>query len=242
MPIALRSVMGQGYSAAAPSEFQFVVGTASAWAGRKPPLIYCHGSGATTQTAASGSAANAGEWALLTALAQHYLVIVADLGLQAWGNDTHVARIAEAKAYLAALGATGPVTLVGGSMGNLGALGYARAHPESVSKVACIIPALDLASLYPMASADIDAAYGGAYSNAVHGPTHSPVQYAASLDADLPIHLFTTSNDPVCLPSTASAFVSARPQTGRTDLGALGHGDAAAGASASPVVEWLHTS
>lgn len=237
--IALRSQTGRGYSAAAPTEYQYVVGTAKGWSGQKPPLIYCHGSGATAQTAASGSAATAGEWALIQALAQDFLVVVADLGLQAWGNDTHVSRIADAKAYLATLGAAGPVTLVAASMGNLGALGYARLHPANVAKVACIIPALDLASLYPMATADINAAYGGAYNDAVHGPTHSPVQYAASMDSSLPIHLFTASNDPICLPSTAVAFVAARPQTLRTNLGALGHTDAAIGTSGAPVVAWL---
>lgn len=239
MAIATRSVTGQGYSPTAPLEYQYVVGSTKAWTGRRPPLIYCHGSGETAQTASAASAAKAGQWAILTALAQHYFVIAADLGLQAWGNDAHVARIDEARLYLESLGASGPVTLVGGSMGNLGAMGYLRQYPTRVRKLAGVIPCVDLAAVYPLASADIDAAYGGAYNDAVHGPTHSPVQYAATLAPTTPIHLFTSSNDPVCYPSTADAFVAARPATERTDLGALGHGETAAGAAAAPMLDWL---
>lgn len=233
--------MGQGYSPSAPAEFQYVVGTAKGWKGGKPPLIYCHGSGNTAQTAASGDAAHAGEWKMINALAQDYLVIVADLGLQAWGNDTHRARIVDAKAHLAALGATGPVTLVAGSMGALGALGYGLDAPANVKKIAAIIPCVDLAAIEPLSGGSVDAAYGGNYDDAVHGPTHSPVRYAASLNSTLPIHLFTANNDPLVYPSTAAAFVAARPQTLRTDLGAVGHTDAAMGVAVAPVTAWLRS-
>lgn len=239
MPIATLSRLATGYSTANVDEKFWFSATADGWLGAKPPLIYCHGSGHDAVTILSGS----GQRPLLDALAQHYSVIAADLGLQAWGNDTHVTRIAEAVNYLATTwGIHGRVTLVAGSMGNLGALGYARAHPENVRAVAGIIPALDLADLMLRgAASDINAAYPPSYNDATMGPTHSPVQYADELDPDLNIHLWTASNDTICVPATAAAFVAARPQTIRTDLGALGHTEAAVSAAQASVLDWLAT-
>lgn len=239
MAIAQRSVLGQGYSAVDPTEWQYLAGTAAAEVGLKPGLIYCHGSGDTAQTILSKT----GQKALLERLAQNYAVIACDLGYQAFGNDTHVARIAEAIAYLEATwGTRSRVVLVGGSMGALGALGYARQFPAKVRAVAGIIPGLDLADLMLRgAAADINAAYGGAYNDVTDGPTHSPAQYADELDPDIQIHLWTASDDTIAVPATASAFVAARPSTERTNVGALGHSEAAVTASISGVVDWLAT-
>lgn len=239
MSIAVRQSLGQGYSSAAPLEWQYLAGTASAQLGLRPPLVYCHGSGDTATTIL----AKTGQKALLDALAQRYAIIAPDLGLQAFGNDTHVARIVEAVAYLEATwGTRSRVTLVAGSMGMLGALGYARLYPQKVRAVAGIIPGLDLADLMLRgAAADINAAYGGAYNDATMGPTHSPVQYAASLSPSLRIHLWTTSDDTIAVPATATSFVAARPSTGRTNVGALGHSEAAVTASQTSVLDWLAT-
>lgn len=239
MPLALRTLLGQGYSPTAPTEWHYLSGTAKAQLGQRPTLVYCHGSGDTAQTVLGKT----GQKALLDALSQKYAVISCDLGLQAFGNDTHVARIVEAVAYIEnSWGASGAVTLVGGSMGALGALGYTRLYPERVRAVAGIIPGLDLADLMLRgAAADINAAYGGAYNDATDGPTHSPVQYADELGPDIPIHLWTASDDTITVPATADAFIAARPQTGRTNVGALGHSEAAVTASISGVVAWLAT-
>lgn len=239
MSLATRAILGQGYSPAAPTEWHYLAATVRGQRGERPGIVYCHGSGDNARTILS----KAGQRPLIDALAQRYAVVAADLGLQAWGNDTHVQRIGEAITHLRATwGVTGPVILVAGSMGNLGALGYARLHPENVRAIAGIIPALDLADLMLRgAAADINAAYPPAYNDAAMGPTHSPVKYAATLDADLPIRLWTTSNDPICVPATATAFVTARPQTVRTDLGALGHTEAAVAAAQASVLAWLRT-
>jgi pimeloyl-ACP methyl ester carboxylesterase len=234
MALAVRTRLGQGYSTAAPAEWQYVSGAVGSWRG-KPPLIYCHGSGDTAQTVI----AKTGQRALINALAQRYLVIAPDLGLQAFGNATAVARIGEAIAYAASLGSTGKAVLVGGSMGVQGAFNYARLYPQNVAAIAGIIPATDLANSHAVATADVNAAYPPAYDDATMGPTWNPVQFAGSLSAEIPIHLFTASNDAIAWPSTATAFVTARPLTGRTDIGALGHTEAAVTASINPVVAWL---
>lgn len=238
MALATLARLSDGYSPTAPAELQYDVATVRGWSGRAPALVYCHGSGDTTTTVLGKPS----QKALVDGLAQRYAVTVADLGGQVWGNDTHVARIGEAVAHIQAVtGATSRVVLVAGSMGTLGALGYARAHPERVRAIAAIIPALDLQSLLAVAAADINAAYPPAYVDAVHGPTHSPVKYAAALAPGVPIHLWTASNDTLALPATAAAFVAARPATGRTDVGALGHSEAAVAAATPGILDWLAT-
>lgn len=240
MTLALRTQLGQGYSPTAPTEWQYFSSVNRGWLGQKPALIYCHGSGDTAATIL----AKTGQKALIDALSQEYAVLACDLGLQAWGNDRHVQAIEEAVTYIEATrGTSGQIVLVGGSMGNLGALGYLRLHPEKVRAYVGIIPALDLANLnlIPAVASDLTIAYGAPYNDATMGPTHSPVRYAASLDADVPIHLWTASNDTITVPSTADAFVAARPQTLRTNVGALGHSEAAVTAAQASVLSWLAT-
>lgn len=236
--LAVRSEHGTGRYVA--SEDDIVLGTIGTWLQARRPLIYCHGSGDT-----AGSAFHkTGQGILLKRLARLFTVVACDLGGTAtWGNDTVITRIGQAKTYLSSSwGATGPVVLVAGSMGALGALAYTLANPSNVLGVAAAIPALDLNDLVANnrggAAAAINTAYGGTYSDGTHGPTHSPVQFAASLPA-IPISLWTASDDAICVPATADAFVAARPATTRTDLGALGHTEAAITASVEGAVRFV---
>lgn len=238
--LATSSIFGQGYSPAAPTEWAYMAGSVAAQRGERPGLIYCHGSGGT----ATNMLTNAVERALIEKLAQRYAVIAADLALQAWGSATGVDRVGEARQCLIdRWNVTGPMYLLCGSMGNLNGLGYLRQHPEHIRAAACLIPALDLASLntMPPIPAEIAVAYGAPYNDVTMGPTHSPVRYAATLDPDVPIRLWTASNDTICLPSTATAFVAARPQTERVDLGPLGHTAAAVAAAQPLILSWLRT-
>lgn len=232
-----RTSSGQSRYVAA--EWDAIYGTNPTFAGTQTNgIIYCHGSG---ETAATVYADTTAQRLIIDQLANNATVIAADLGGQTFGNDTAITRIGQAITYLRSTWAqSGPVVLVAGSMGVLGALSYTLAHPTEVQAVAGIIPGLDLADLMLRgAAADINAAYGGAYNDATHGPTHSPVQFADELPADLPIRLWTSNNDAIAVPATADTFVTARPQTVRTDLGALGHTSAAVIASAAGVVEWV---
>lgn len=235
-----RSESGQGYSVAAPSEWHYLIGSNRSWLGQNPLVVYCHGSGGT----ALNILGDAGQREMLFRLSEHHMVIAGDFGFQAFGNDTHRERIGEAIAYARdRFGVSGPVIMVGGSMGALGALGYALVEPDEVRGVAAFIPGLDLADLMLRGAAtDIDAAYPPAYDDETDGPLYSPVQFAANLDPDLPISLFTASDDTISVPATADAFVAARPQTARVDLGALGHSTAAVTASVEPIMEFVTTS
>lgn len=212
-------------------ELDAVLGTNATFYGdpNRPALVYCHGAtGSATKTLLDAS-----ERTLLYGLAQHFNVIVADLGFDTFGNDTLLDRIAAAKSVAQSApfsSRSGGVMLVGGSMGAGNCLAFARANPTSVLGIAALIPLLDLTDIHSNnrlgLRTAIDAAYGGSYSDATHGPTRSPIQFAAMLPSQqtMPIHLWTSSNDPYCLPSIAQNFVTARAGTLMTDLGAVGHG------------------
>lgn len=233
----MRTTYGNGRYVA--SEDDIVFGTAASWAGEQPAgVIFCHGANESALISYADDAQNA----IQRGIAEYATVHLGDLGgTNTWGNSTAVARVASAVAYLRSTwDQDGPVVLVGISMGTLSAMAYTLANPTEVAAVAAVIPALDLNDLKVnrgLAGA-IDPAYGGTYNNATDGPTHNPVLFAASLPA-IPIQLWTASDDAVCVDSTADAFVTARPQTTRVDLGALGHSDAAVAAAADGVIAFV---
>lgn len=242
MTRVVHSVFGQGYSPTAPTEYQYLSSTIAGWRGDLPTCIYFHGYGASALTAVQEPQ----QAALFADLAQNYSLIVADLGLNAFGNDTHVERAVEALIWLEdRMHASGPVTLVAGSMGVLGAMGLAKlaqdtGTPELIQAVVGIVPALDIADVAKRGyDGPIDAAYGGAYDDAVHGPDHSPIQYARDLLPGTPMKLWISSNDPTTVPNTAYAFAQQRPETDLEVIGAYGHGGIAA--ATDSVMSWLAT-
>lgn len=232
----IRSSFALGRYAAA--EYDAVFGTARSFVGDQPSgVVFCHGSG---ENAASTIDANVPR-ALCSGIARHATVHAGDLGGQTWGNDTGIARVVSAGASVHTLwGAIGPVGLVAASMGFATACAYALANPDEVAWIAGVIPLTDIQDIMGRgAAAEVDAAYGGAYSNITDGPTHNPVLLAPGLPADLPVHIWTAPDDPLCVPATADAFIAARPQTGRTILSPGQAHTMAAVAEATPaMVEW----
>jgi|GEM_PF-6265817 len=199
-------------------------------------VIFFHGSGDTATTVYTKPDFQN----LCRLIAYSHRTLAADFGGQTFGNDTAITRGHEAVTWLQANGSTGTVGIVAASMGMANALAYTLAHPENVACVAGIIPLLDLASIIPLGYGDdLDAAYPPTYDDGIDGPAHSPIHFAASLPVDLPIGLWTSSNDDLALPATATAYVAARPQTERTDLGALGHTGTAVTAAAAGVAAFL---
>ena len=216
---------GEGY---------FLRGTTAAfWSRRRPVRVvfYWHGATGTTGTVIS----NAAETAMVRALARDFLVVVADFGGDTFANDTAIARMEEARVAVLArddlnVDQSAPIGLVGASMGAGCTLAYTLAYSQHVKFVAGIIPGLDWNDVVVNnrlgLAAAVHAAYGGNYDDAVHGPLHSPVRFAEQLPADMPIHLWTSSNDTAAVPATATEFVNARPQTGLTNMGPVGHSPA----------------
>lgn len=223
-----------------PGERTITVGGIRSLRDQEPrSMAFIHGSG---ETATSVMATQAERDLIYGAsLACHRAtMVVGDLGYQTWINNTFMARMDSQYAYMQSKGADPKIGLICASMGSGNGLGWALRNPDKVAFVAAMIPLLDLAlimSTFPALATEINAAYGGTYNDAVDGPTHSPIKFATALDPDLPITLFTASNDSVVAPSTATAFVAARPQTQRINIGALDHTMAAIAAAAPYVIE-----
>lgn len=226
----LRSSTGIGRYAA--SEFDVLVNTPRRAAGVRG-VIYCHGANGWATSCRDYT--NVGELNLVNAIAEHFPVLSIDAGgTQAWGNTTAIARVGDAVTYAhGTLGwKSGTVLLVGGSMGALTALNYARANPSKVGAIVGLIPVIDLNDMVTNnrggLAANIHAAYGG-YVEATHGASHNPATYAASFTT--PTRLFYASDDTVTVPGATTAFDAACAAATATSVGALGHTQAAVDAT-----------
>ena len=236
----MRSYQGSGRYAA--SEGDVFIARGAMTAGGVRGVIYCHGAGGDATSCRDY--ARIGELDVINAVAERFPVLSIDAGgAQAWGNSTAVARVGDAVTYLqGTLGAkSGTVLLIGASMGAVTALNYARANPTKVGCVVGIIPVIDLNDMVTnnrgSLAANINTAYG-TYSEATHGPTYNPANYAASLTT--PTRLYYASDDATAIPGAVTAFDTACSSATAASVGALGHTQAAIDAAPrEEIVEWL---
>lgn len=147
---------------------------------------------------------------LFRAMTQAGFVIVScDLGgSSTWGNDTAQSRITSAYNYSQSLPgiSAGKVILFGQSMGGLNAQIWAKNNKSLTSGMVLVIPVCNLTDLSTgVFSSAINAAYGGAYSQATHGATRNPVTFAASLEG-IPIQLWYGTSDSLCKPEDAQTI------------------------------------
>lgn len=219
---------------------------------KKPPLIFCHGFGASL----------AAQWEipaykqLWASLAKDYVVGIADLGFpmpggpnwDRWGNRVARDRVDILRALMEdSFGARRTrLGLVGVSMGGGLALNWAyNKGPKQCAFVAAISPMIHIPSLRVfnggVLKANIDRAYSNPYSEAKDGPRNSPYHYKEKYDADkIPTAIWTANNDPVVLPRYAKAFVEANPKIEDHDVGPLGHTVMALAAATPGVVAFAH--
>lgn len=219
--------MGQGRYVASEWDCTFVT-TASLGVAR-PWLVWCHGNNATALGDYTGYNT------VFRLLSQNFNVVVADLGGSTFGNDTGTLRTGQLLDYYNITSAY----FLGASMGASVAINYAVRNPTRVAAIACVIPALQFNDVEPTHPAydELNLAYPPAYDEQTHGPQYNPVQIADQLPSEMPVALWTSSNDTTTPPSTADEFVAARPQTERTVFGAFGHGGI--GTAAPLINEWL---
>lgn len=225
--LSVRSSMAQSRYVASEWDCTFV--TTSSLGTERPWLVWCHGNNATALTDYTGYNN------VFRLLAQNFNLVIADLGGSTFGNDTGIQRLGELLDYHGASTAY----LLGASMGASVAINYAVRFPSRVAGIACVIPALDFNDVeagHP-ALTNLNLAYPPAYDPDTHGPDYNPVQIADQLPVNMPVALWTSSNDTTCPPSTADTFVAVRPQTERTVFGAYGHGGI--GTAAPLINEWL---
>lgn len=225
--LSVRTNTGQSRYVA--SEWDALFVTTASLGALRPWLVWCHGNNAT----ALADYTNYNS--VFRLLAQRFNVLVADLGGNTFGNDTGIQRVGQLLDYYNASSAY----FLGASMGASVAINYAVRFPTRVNGIACVIPALqfnDVDSSHP-AYNELNLAYPPAYNEETHGPDYNPVQIADQLPSDMPVALWTSSNDTTTPPSTADEFVAVRPQTERTVFGAYGHGGITV---AAPLInEWL---
>ena len=164
-------------------------------------------------------------------------------GGKTWGNATATARVGAAIAQLqsAAYGAApGKVILLGESMGGINALNYAKANLANVAALVGIVPVLGLLDIYNNnrggGAPDITLAHGGA-PPAAADPSTNPALWAG-----LPMQLWASAGDTICLLSVAQAFAAAAGPSCQlnTIVGAPPHGDSAVAAvPASAVLAFM---
>jgi dipeptidyl aminopeptidase/acylaminoacyl peptidase len=134
-------------------------------------------------------------------------------GIMTWGNNTVISRISAAVAYLLSSGLVLPneVALLGTSMGGLNSLAWAAANLNYASCMIGIIPVVNLTDMHANNrggfAAEINAAYGGSYSEASFGAVHNPATIAiAGGYSALPIQLWYGNTDTVAVPAAITAF------------------------------------
>lgn len=173
-------------------------------------VLYCHGAGGMADQALATEFA-----AVLNDIASAgHPVLACDLGgIATWGNDTVLARINSAKTYLqSTLSApSGPVLMVGASMGGLSCLVWAKNNPTDCAGVIGLVPVSDVTDIHTNnrqgLASSIDSAYAGGWSEAVYGAARNPVTFASSLSS-VPMLLFSGTTDTVVLPSTVTALAA----------------------------------
>lgn len=194
----------------------FIISKPKNYLGPKRAVIYCHGDEGTNP-AAIQYLQYVQRSTLIASIANNgHFLLSADLGGNAtWGNNTVIARITSAVNYMLLQGVSpGKITLLLGSMGTVGGYAWAAANLGLVSCVVGMLPVVDLTDVWANNrggyTATINAAYGGAYSEAAFGAQHNPKTMAlAGAYAGMPMQLWYGTTDAIVIPATVVAFQAA---------------------------------
>lgn len=204
-------------------------------------VVYCHGAGQDAfvpmSRLASGPVGTLfGQQPLICELARNFPVACCDLGgSQTWSSDAAINAVTAAVAWLkdpAKGGAkTDKVYLVGVSMGNLAAMGWARTHVADVAAICSLIPVSDLNDIVANNrggfAGNVNAALGHVYNEGADGPTRNPTNYGAAL-AGIPTRLYYAGSDTVVIPSTVTGLATVIGSSATAvSAGALPHGESA---------------
>lgn len=213
-------------------------------------VVVCHAYSHTTATHVSPRGGRPNLWSLMRTLAANYPVVVGNQGGDNWNNDdgrTGVGGCATAirAASSPARASSGPVVLVGTSMGFTVAAGWAKSNLSDVAAIVGILPLVDLDDLWNRdwnsSRAAINTAYGGLYVPATMGAERNPMLSAGTLN--VPIRLYYAADDPGVLPATIAAFDAAAPNVTTVNLGSIGGHDTEAAYGALPtndLLSWLN--
>lgn len=187
-------------------------------------VLYMHGASSDETQMTNLATANGNIFAICRGLAYAgHVVMSFNADGNHWGNDASWVRIDDAIAYMqGTLGAKASwqVGMLGASMGGCG---LSWAGQGNLGKLACfagLTPVSDIQSVYdetPALRAQIDAAYGGTYSDATDGPDHNPLLLAeAGLLDGLSYKAWYGATDAIVLPQTVLDLAAALSPTGAT--------------------------
>lgn len=180
----------------------------------KTGVLYVHGAEGSNPSGMAWMSLS-GRWGIMREVASRTPMLCPELGGNStWGNDTALARMTASYNYLQTLPGVSPgkVSLLAQSMGGTTAVAWARANPSKVDRIAMLIPVINLLDVRDNSSyqAAIDAAYGGAYSEATYGATHNPLTIAlAGGLAGIKVQLWYGATDTLCKPEFALQFAAA---------------------------------
>lgn len=178
-----------------------------------PGILHVHGAGGTGLTALNWYG-DGDPHATNTFTDAGFTSLSPDLGgPQTWGNSNITDKMSTARNYLLTLPNVKPgkIVLYGQSAGGLAALNWAAANPTLVACIVLIVPVVNLTDIKVNNrtgyAALIDAAYGGNYSEAVHGATRNPkTMAAAGKYAGIPILIHYGLSDTTCIASETEQF------------------------------------
>lgn len=160
----------------------------------------------------------------------HSFLSIDSGGVDTMGNDVAIAAIDQAVAWSEAQGRTGPFLIGGTSMGFADMSNWVRTHQEKVAGIIGFCPAVNLTGVWQTDrggfASVVNAAYGGLYDPAVHGPLHDPTLFAHELE--IPIIIFTSSNDTLTTVADHNAFAANAPDCTVVNMGAVGDHNKAA--------------
>lgn len=139
---------------------------------------------------------------------------------QQWGNAESRAQFTDLRTYAQSHlnFKAGKVHLLGISTGSLACMRWAMANPTLTQSLSLLLPAVDPQDIYdrdPLGiglKASISTAYGGRPAD-----SEVPALNTASFDG-IPIKMWYSPNDPICLPEKVTAFATATGAT-TVDLG-----------------------
>lgn len=208
-------------------------------------IVYCHGAGELAPTPLNAAGNKTYQLRLMQTLVEAGFPLVScDLGVWAagnttdsnnWGSTQAQTRIGQAKTWLQSASGggakSGTVLLLGISMGNAAMVNYAKNAAAAVGAMVGILPVADIDDIYQNNRNSYRAAIGSAWGVTFPAalPANSNPATSNSGAVGIPYRTYYASDDTIALPAPATALTTAIGGTA-TNLGALGHTDAAIGA------------
>lgn len=187
----------------------------------EPMVIWAHEHGASGWV---WPAAGVGQGAIAVVDGAGLVAASADLGGDAWGSPTAVARVVTLFDFMRAKYPwvrQDKFLMFGGSMGGLTALNVLHNHPELVVACLAVIPAVSLAYHRGEFAAEIDAAYGANPVGGALEDDYSPYHHMTRPDG-IPLKIITSSDDDEAPHELADEYAEA-VEAEWESMGPVGH-------------------